>query len=131
MLIDTSVIIDLLKGDSEVISFVQHLSSQFICISAVTFAEIEQGFVFLQSKKNQEKRAIFLEMIQNQELRILDVDVPIATQYAKIQSQLLKKGHQLSQFDAIIAATAICNGYTLVSRDRDFQRVAGLTLKLI
>lgn len=128
ILIDTSIIIDLLKGTKEAISIIKTLPPHQLYISAVTYAEIELGFTLLQSKKNKHEHAIFLDLIKNQELTVLPIHEDIARKYAQIQAALLAHGHQLSQFDATIAATALTHGLTLLTRDNDFKRVKDLKI---
>ncbi len=127
-LIDTSIIIDVLKGRKETIELVTQLPAAQIYISTITYAEIELGFALLESKNNRKKRTIFIDMIQNQEINLIPFDEKVVPEYVRIQSTLLATGHQLSQFDASIAATAIVYNLTLITRDKDFERVKNLSL---
>jgi tRNA(fMet)-specific endonuclease VapC len=53
---------------------------------------------------------------------IILIEAPIIS-----QAVLIRKKHKLKIPDAIIAATAIVNNYTLVAdNDKDFKKVAGL-----
>ena len=51
------------------------------------------------------------------DLRVLDVNVPIARRFGEIRAQLLDRGHVVPTADMLIAATAIEHGLTLVTHN--------------
>jgi tRNA(fMet)-specific endonuclease VapC len=52
-----------------------------------------------------------------------------AARYAVVKATCVRSGVALSENDLWIAASAMVLGATLVTRDRDFTRVAGLTIE--
>lgn len=60
----------------------------------------------------------------------LDFDARCASAYARIQAELAAKGQLIGPNDLLIAATALVNEATLVTRNvREFQRVPGLRVE--
>lgn len=131
ILLDTSVLIEILKDQDGALSIIEKLPEDDIAISAVTIAEIELGFNFLQSRRNQERRKRFLEFLEGEVARIIPVDREVASEYARLQAELMKKGKSLSRFDGLIAATSEVADITLVTVDNDFGKVEGLKVKIL
>ncbi len=131
ILLDTSVLIEILKDQNKAVSIIEKLPEDDLAISTVTIAEIELGFNFLPSRGNEEKRKRFLEFLKTSKIRIIPVDIEIARAYARLQSQLMKKGMPLSRFDALIAATSQVTNTTLITLDADFDRVEGIKVKIL
>lgn len=131
ILLDTSVLIEILKDQDKALSIIEKLPEDDLALSTVTIAEIELGFNFLKTRSNEEKRKRFLEFIITSEIRIIPVDVEIARLYARLQAQLMNKGKPLSRFDALIAATAMVTNVTLFTTDADFNRVEGIKVKIL
>lgn len=98
ILIDTNIIIELLKGSSKVISKMELISKEEICISVVTYAELIFG-----SRNKVEQ--IKLEKKLN-ELNIINIDIEIS----EIFKNLMKNyslSHRLNIPDSLIASTSI------------------------
>lgn len=63
------------------------------------------------------------------ELEVLDVTEPISVDAARMGSECLRRGEPVGTVDLLIAAVAKHHHAALLSRDRDFARVPGLTLE--
>jgi predicted nucleic acid-binding protein len=60
---------------------------------------------------------------------VLPYDAPVARTFGRIQAALARTGRGLADADAIIAATAVHHGLTLVTGNiRHFGRVPGLRI---
>ena len=94
-----------------------------LCISVVTYAELQYGVERSSSKKmNQE---IIKDFISR--LTVLSWDMEAASHYGKIRSNLEKKGTPIGNMDLMIAAHALSQTCTIVSNNlREFKRVEGL-----
>ncbi|MHA6629674.1 PIN domain-containing protein [Pseudonocardia sichuanensis] len=62
------------------------------------------------------------------EVEPLPVDDRVATAWAEMRTQLRESGRRLGANDSWIAATAIAHGLPLVTQDRDYDGVPGLTV---
>ncbi len=120
-LLDTNIISELArnKPNQKVLSFLESLNE--LCISAITIEEIEFGVA-----KASVKYQYYLYEWWNSFLNIPPVIIPIDIQISRlagdIRAKLAKKGKQISQADAFIAATSLDYKRILVTRNvKDFQ----------
>ena len=96
-----------------------------VAISSMTFGELVLGSQLASSPAAElAKTEAFLRPIP-----ALPFGRAEATQWAKIDGALRKQGNRIETEDAIIAATALAQGMTLVSGNtKHFLRVKGLKL---
>jgi tRNA(fMet)-specific endonuclease VapC len=59
---------------------------------------------------------------------VLAADDAVMERFAEIRALLRRRGQMIPDFDVVLAATAVHYGLTVVSRDRHFNRVPGLTI---
>lgn len=97
-----------------------------ICISSVTFAELEYGAA--KSEYPDRNRDALLNFTSP--LEIMPFDEYAAFFYGWIRSGLERRGMIIGAMDLMIAAHAMHLSCTLVSNNiREFQRVSGLKLE--
>ncbi|HLC53855.1 MAG TPA: type II toxin-antitoxin system VapC family toxin [Candidatus Nanoarchaeia archaeon] len=115
--VDTSIFIDHLRGHRPATDFFN--SATELLFSALTEVELLTG----KSCDNAEKREGILQFLKRWEK--IEVDNPIAV----IAGDLRRK-HDITISDAIIAATALVRKATLLTRDvNDFKSIQGLTVR--
>ncbi len=118
-LLDTNVIVDLLRGKSTIdISILEKGAA----ISIITLSELYYG---ANKSNNVKKHLIQIENIINDlDLSLIDFDKEASNVYGKIKSDLEKKGNRLEDIDLFIASTAISEGLTLVTSNlKHFKRI--------
>ena len=123
---DTNVWISLLKnpgGELAVKVQSQPVSDIFLC--AVVKAELWHG---AEKYGNRERRHHALELLFAPFVS-LPFDDAAARHYAEIRHQLEVQGCVLGPHDLKIAAIARAHGLTLVSADKGFCRVPGLSIE--
>jgi predicted nucleic acid-binding protein len=108
LLIDTDVLIDYLRGRSEAISYVESLTAPLI-LSVITVAELYSGV------REGEERAALDNFVSAFE--VIPVNDEIAVQ-GGLYRRDYGKSHNVGLADAIIAATAVSRGATLVTLNR-------------
>lgn len=128
IVIDTSVLFDLLKDKKEIKDFFINLPEEEFCLSVITLAELEFGLCFISDKLRIETQEKLKSLVEDKQIRLLDIDKEIASCYAKLQANLDKKGKKLSPFDGLIAATSQVYNARLLTSDVDFRRVKDLKL---
>ena len=114
VLVDTDVLIWLLRGQASARRFLQKLDS--VELSTVTYMELVQGM------RNKEEFRLLRQTIHEQAWEILPLNENIshrATVY--IENYALSHGLQLT--DALIAASAIESGSTLATANAKHYRV--------
>ena len=118
-LLDTNVISELRRperADRNVVAWAKTVSVVSFFLSVISILEIELGALQI-ARKDETRGAVLRAWIDDQILprfegRILPVDTAVARRCA-----LLYVPHRRSERDALIAATAMVHGLTVVSRD--------------
>lgn len=120
-LLDTNVVSETRKSKPHgaVLAWLKSTPEQSLYLSAVTLGEIQAG-IEITRERDMAKAAeieIWLEQLA-QSLRILPVDAAAFRCWAKLLHR--RANHHLE--DALIAATAITHGLTVVTRNtKDFE----------
>lgn len=125
-LLDTNVVSELRKvragkADANVTRWAASIGSATAYISVITAMELELG-VLMMERRDPSQGAILRRWLQGQVLtefegRILPIDLPVAQQCARLHVP-----DPRSERDALIAATGLIHGLTVVSRNvRDFS----------
>ena len=120
-LVDTDVLIDVSRNNEAAIDFLDQLED-FWSISIITALELIVG---ARDKK---------EVTQIDQLIAVYSMIPLTTEIGNSSYGLLRqfaKSHGLRVFDSLIAATAIEENLTLLSKNKKhFQMISTLTLKV-
>jgi hypothetical protein len=95
-----------------------------IMVSIVTIAELRVGVLATPDLGVRSRRLATLQ--QAQTLMPLMIDDDVATQWAELRVRLRDAGRSMSVNDSWIAATALAAGVPVVTRDADYDDVAGL-----
>ena len=123
-MLDTNMCIYIIK--KRPISLLEKFNSipkNNLCISVVTYAELEYGVERSSSKKM--NQSIIKDFVSH--LTVFSWDMDAARQYGKIRSNLEKKGTPIGNMDLLIAAHALSQKCTIVSNNlREFKRVKDL-----
>lgn len=125
-LLDTNVVSELRKvksgkADQQVITWANHVSATSLFLSVISILELETG-VLLVERRDQAQGAILRSWLDTHVLpaftnRVLPLDIAVAQQCAKLHVP-----DPRSDRDAIIAATGLVHGMTVVTRNTvDFQ----------
>lgn len=114
------------KRPESVLNRLMQYQPEDICISSITFAELEYG-VYNSQRPAQNQLALmtFLSHIQ-----VLPFEGEAAKEYGLIRADLTKKGNRIGANDLLIAAHAKSLNLILVTNNtREFERVEGLKLE--
>ena len=126
-LLDTCVIIDVIKGDANTIETLKSKSPSLVAISTITEFELRYGLE--QSRKLKSKSQSIVEAILL-EINILSFESKEAAKAAEIRNHLRALGTPIGPYDFLIAATALVNDLILVtSNEKEFTRVQGLRIE--
>ena len=123
-LLDTCVLSEIIKStpDTNVIQWFKTRRPQELCISAMTWGELQRGVARLQRSKRKSALTLWLERLEvGFEDRILAFDQKASEVWAQMTVQAETKGKSMAAFDSIIAATAHAFQCKLVTSNvRDF-----------
>ena len=120
MIADTSLIIDLLRGEENSIEKLKQLEDENKAYSLAT-PTIYELWIGISRAKISEKEKL-LDIIESQTIHSLDKESTINA--GKIQRELIEKGERIGHIDALIAGIAQKNtGEILTDNTSEFQRV--------
>ncbi|MBR2520493.1 MAG: PIN domain-containing protein [Selenomonadaceae bacterium] len=122
-LLDTNVIIDILRGNENVVQRyqIETIKKNKIFICPIVYYEVIRGFKIGGATKKLEN---FLQLYKNWTMLTFDEDV---SEKAADLYEKLHNGQTIEDNDLYIAANAMVNGCTLVTANtRHFGRVEGL-----
>jgi len=121
-LLDTNVVSELrkLKPHGAVVAWMSKVSDTSIAISAVTIGEIQAGIEI--TREQDKEKAKQLENWLNQVESVYNV-IPLSAQIFRRWGKIMHRQSNTILEDGLIAATAIENNLTVVTRDeKDFKR---------
>jgi len=123
-LLDTCVLSELVKStpDAHVIRWFEARKAHELCISAMTWGELQRGVTKLPESKRRSELTLWLQQLETGfEDRILAFDKIVSRVWVHMTAQAETQGKSMAAFDVIIAATARTHDCKLVSRNvRDF-----------
>ncbi len=132
IIVDTTVIIDIWRGRSNVKSVLKPYSDQTISISAITIAEIYDGLGYTKEKKSEKIYNQIRDQIEKllSEFYVIPLNSQILQESGSLKGILRAKGITLDLADCIIGTTAkLMNAEKLITRNiRHFQDF-GLTIE--
>jgi toxin FitB len=132
-LLDTNVISELRKPrpNDGVVRWIENVDEHLLFLSVVTIGELRTGIdMVAQPKKRGDLEAWLVSAVTRRFAgRILPFDLEVAEQWGVIEARARLGAGKLPVVDALIAATAIRHGLTIVSHNvRDFSRTGGAVL---
>jgi predicted nucleic acid-binding protein len=116
-LLDTNILSEIrrLRPEPKVLAFINDNPLDELYISLVTLAELRFGIELLSEGSDRWLTGTICPMFDQ---RVLPVTENIMFRWRVRLEEGRKTGHTYSQPDLIIAATALHNGFTVVTRDR-------------
>lgn len=121
-ILDTNVIIRIIKGDKTVANAVHKVKD--IRIPVIVLGELIFGAEKSQLKQsNMENYVNFCLSYP-----LLDVNKNVAEKYGKLKCTLQKNGNIMPENDMWIAAIAIANDMQVVTQDKHFEQINGLSV---
>jgi toxin FitB len=129
--LDTNVVSELRKAkagkaNKGVVDWAHRVPAALMFLSVISLQELEHG-VLLAERRDRRKGKVLREWLDDSVLpafadRIVPVDTPVA-----LQAAALHVPDPAPVRDALIGATALVHGMTVVTRNTiDFERYAGL-----
>ena len=129
---DTTVIIDIWRGRSNVKAALKPHSDQTICISAITIAEIYDGLGYTKEKKSEEIYLQIRDQLEKvlSEFHIIPLTSQILQESGSLKGYLRAKGTTLDLADCIIGTTAkLMSAEKLMTRNTRHFQDFGLTIE--
>ena len=121
ILLDTNVVSEAMRlnPDQHVINWIDAQPLETLYLSSISVAELRAGVALLPPGK---RRAALQEGLEREILplftgRVLSFDLPCTHQYAELLAKARKLGRALGTADALVAAVAGANAFSVATRD--------------
>jgi len=126
--LDTDILVGLLKGDAEAIASLRGLLTmgETMKTNMITAYELLKGAAV--SSRPEENLIQVRELLSN--LPLLTLTYGSCEVASSIHREMRDRGHVIGEFDVLIAAMAISNDETLISRDKHFRLVENLRIQV-
>ena len=122
-LLDTNVIVEMLRGNRKVIGQIERHGRQNCFISEITIAELYYGAIKSENSKHLDDIEIIESLFQIVPL------YPSFLDYAKIRHHLTSTGLGIDTFDMLIGASSVQGNYVLITHNKKhFSRIPKLQL---
>ena len=120
IVLDTSFLIDLFKGERRTLSIID----SDVATTIITYHEILSG---IKHKKAKKEEMFFRRFFSK--IKILEFDLNAAEKSSEIMADLLTTGRPVNTLDVLIAGIAITNGAEkIATRDKDFMEISEVSL---
>lgn len=120
LLLDTNVLIEIEKGNKQVIEKLERIKSEKPHITALTVSEFITGtLACITSEQENALNALT-------KYPVLNTTLSSSILLSHFSHILAKKGRKIPLYDLFIASIAIDNDLTLVTMDNHFKRIPGL-----
>ena len=125
-ILDTSAIIDILRGKEPVKKFISdHLDSTF-STSCICEAEVAEG-IYREKKEDIPARREQMKKVFSSFYRVLPFDSDQANIAGRIRAELGKTGQLIDDLDILIAAAAVSTQAAVVTKNpKHFLRIKNL-----
>lgn len=111
--LDTNVVARLLDNDARVAPRFAAVATDSVGMPLVVLAELLFGVE--KSARREQNRARLQRFAAG--VRVLPFDVAVAARYAAVRAEVERKGRSKTDFDLVIACTALEHGATLITND--------------
>lgn len=134
-LLDTNCISEVVspKPEPRVLEWLDSADEDLLFLSVITLGEIRKGIAGLAPGKRRSQLEAWLETELRARFagRILAIDTAVADRWGWLAAEAKRRGKTLASIDALVAATALEFGLTLVTRNvRHFSDISVRLLNL-
>ena len=125
--IDSSVLIDFEKDDKQTVKEIKRLSATFgsLAIPSPAYSEVYFGCL----NKREYLKSKMLDFLNSFEF--LNTTKESSIKLAELRKISIETGKQTPLMDLLIASIVIANGATLLTHDKDFEKIKGLDVVVI
>lgn len=124
-LLDTSIIIEMLRNNPKVKEFITANPKARFTTSTICAAEIWEG-IFREREKHEKKKEEFVKLLESFD-KVIFFNSEQAQIAGEIRSNLAVRGKSIGDLDVLIAAAAKVNNATIWTKNpKHFQRIKNL-----
>lgn len=122
---DTSFVIDLMRREAGALRLFTGFEQEEIPLAttAITAMELLKGAYLSDNRDNPVKARTILDLFT-----VLAVEETVYEVYGRLAAGLSRAGTPIGDFDEIIAAVTLCHDGKIITRDRHFEKIPGLSV---
>ncbi len=127
MILDTSFVIDLMRGAKKAVEKLEEFerSGEAIYLTAPTIYELFLGIALSRASDSEKQR---VEEVLREQV-VLPLDEEAARAAGELQGELMREGVPIDPLDALIAGIAVARGERVATRNvKHFSRVRGVEI---
>jgi predicted nucleic acid-binding protein len=130
LIIDSGIFISLERQRRNYQDFLAELpAGELVAIASMTASELLSGVQRADTEQRRDERSRRVEELLG-DIVILPFGLEAARVHSQVWVMLRSSGLTIGPYDAIIAATALANGYDVLTDNiREFSRVPGLVVR--
>jgi len=127
VIIDTDILVDMLRGLEKAITFIAELERKGLTLSTTVINAFELYYGAYKSKKKLQNLTATRKLLER--TVILNMTVKSAENAGKIHAELETRGQPIGLRDVMVGAIALTEGYPLITRNTaHLQKIKGLNL---
>ena len=130
--LDTCVISDLVakQPNQRVLDWIDTLEPEMVYLSVITIGEIRKGIEKLPDSKRKTTLREWLEddLLMRFSGRILPIDSDVMLSWGALIGRLELSGKKMAAMDSLIAAQVVHGKFSLVTRNEDDFKYAGIRI---
>jgi tRNA(fMet)-specific endonuclease VapC len=123
--LESNFIINLLRGDQNAVILFEEIKNSPLSIASIASVVL---FEILRGKETKQEKVKKFEELRSI-LEVLSFGEREAEEASQIEKDIHSKGHTISPLDLLIGATAKTHGAILVTNDKGFEKIDGLSIK--
>jgi tRNA(fMet)-specific endonuclease VapC len=128
-LIDSSVLVDIERGRTDLGVLLEKRGDRGIAMAAITAAELLHGVHRLRISKRKTRAEAVVEVLLSS-MPVIPFDLVCARAHARLGAELARRGVTVGTQNLMIGATALARGFSVLTRDqRSFPRIPGLEVE--
>ena len=130
LLIDTNIFIACEKGTLDLDRMISEHGDDSVFLSVISASELLHGVHRAAEESVRTRRLVFVETLLKG-MELLEIDLAVSRIHAELWSALSERGQMIGPHDLWLAASALANDCTLVTRNvREFNRISGLKVEI-
>ena len=125
--LETSFIIDFLRGKSEAVNYLSKIQNSYgtISVASPTVFELVEAAEIARSEEEKQK---IKELLSS--MTVLALDSEASWKAGELSADLIMSGKQIGHMDLFIGAIALSNGESLATRNiKHFSRISALNVE--
>jgi predicted nucleic acid-binding protein len=127
VVIDTDILIDMLRGVEKAVTFIAELENRGSKLSTTVINAFELYYGAYKSKKKPQNLIATRKLLKK--MVILKMNVKSAEKAGRIHAELEAEGYPIGMRDIMVGAIALTRGYTLITRNvAHLRKIKGLSL---